>query len=91
MDADKQARSDRIGETVLEKIKTHAEAEADTITLDTELTELGIHSLELTEIIFDIEDEFGIEIEMNTVEAWENLHTVRDIVEAVRDLVEAKS
>ena len=44
---------------------------------DTELTSLGIHSLELTEIIFDLEEAYGIEIEMNTVEAWSNLKTVQ--------------
>ena len=50
--------------------------------IDTELDELGIHSLELTEIVFDLEEAYGIEIEMNTVEAWSKLKNVGDIVEA---------
>lgn len=82
---------DTIGETILEKIRAHAQDDAGEVTLDTPLSDLGIHSLELTEIIFDVEDAFGIEVEMNTAEAWENLSTVRDIVEAVRELVNAKS
>lgn len=83
--------ADAIGDTIIEKIKTHAQMDASAITMDTPLDELGIHSLELTEIIFDIEDEFGIEIQMSTVDAWENLKNVRDIVEAVRKLIENKT
>ncbi|EKF41795.1 acyl carrier protein [Nitratireductor indicus] len=83
--------ADDVGQKILEKIKTHAPEDASNITLDTPLADLGIHSLELTEIIFDVEDEFDIEVEMNTAEAWENLSTVNDIVAAVRELVEAKS
>ena len=86
-----QSENSAISDKILEKIKVHVEGDPDTVTLDTQLSDLGIHSLELTEIIFDIEDEFGIQVEMNTVEAWENLATVRDIVNAVRDLIDAKS
>ena len=82
--------SDAIADTIVSKIKAHASPDAGEVTLETELTRLGIHSLELTEIIFDIEDEFGIEVEMNTVEAWSNLANVRDIVEAVRGLIDRK-
>lgn len=81
---------DKIANKILEKIKAHVEGDPDLVTLDTPLGDLGIHSLELTEIIFDIEDEFDIQVEMNTVEAWENLGTVRDIVEAVRNLINTK-
>lgn len=82
--------SDELAKTVIDKIKAHAAPEAGAITLETELSELGIHSLELTEIVFELEDEFGIDIEMNTVDAWSNLSDVGDIVDAVRGLVETK-
>ena len=42
-------------------------------------------------IIFDLEEAYGIEIEMNTVEAWSNLKTVQDMIEAVRGLIEKKT
>jgi nodulation protein F len=84
-------QNDKIASKVLEKIKTHVEGDPELVTMDTPLGDLGIHSLELTEIIFDVEDEFDIQVDMNTVEAWENLGTVRDIVEAVRNLVNAKA
>lgn len=83
--------TDAIGESILARIRSHAEGDTSGIGFATPLADLGIHSLELTEIIFDLEEEFGIEVEMNTAEAWENLETVQDIVEAVRTLVSAKS
>ena len=83
--------SDTLAATIIGKIKAHAAPDVGEITLETGLTELGIHSLELTEIIFDLEDEFGIEIEMSTVDAWSNLSNVGDIVEAVSGLIEQKA
>jgi nodulation protein F len=83
--------ADKLAEDIISRIKTHASPDAGDISLATELTELGIHSLELTEIIFDIEEEFGIEIDMNTSDAWNNLNNVNDIVEAVRQLVAKKN
>ncbi|WP_309084282.1 acyl carrier protein [Chelativorans sp.] len=89
MQAEQQA--DSIGKTILEKIRGRAEGDPSGISFSTPLDELGIHSLELTELIFDLEDEFGVEVEMNTAQAWEKLGTVQDLVDAVRALVSAKS
>ena len=83
--------ADQLAEDIISKIKAHAEPDGAEIGLDTELTALGIHSLELTEIIFDLEEAYGIEIEMNTVEAWSNLKNVGDMVEAVRVLIDQKT
>jgi nodulation protein F len=83
--------TDKLAREIIEKIKAHADPERGEITTATELTELGIHSLELTEIVFDLEEAYGIEIEMNTVEAWNNLKNVGDIVTAVRALIEKQS
>ncbi len=81
---------DQLAEDVIQKIKAHADPEVGEITVATELSELGIHSLELTEIIFDLEEAYGIEIEMNTAEAWSKLSNVGDIIEAVRGLIAKK-
>ena len=83
--------TDKLAGEVIEKIKSHAEPGGPEITPDTELSSLGIHSLELTEIVFDLEEAYGIEIEMNTVEAWSNLKTVHDMIEAVRGLIAKKA
>lgn len=81
---------DQLAQDVFGKIKAHADPEMGEITAETELKDLGIHSLELTEIIFDLEEAYGIEIEMNTAEAWSKLTNVGDIVQAVRDLIAKK-
>lgn len=91
MGAEGQQSTDAIADTVLAKIRAHVEGDPSQIGLSTSLADLGIHSLELTEIIFDIEEEFGIEVELNTADAWEHLSTVRDIVDAVSQLVDAKA
>ncbi|MFC5387628.1 acyl carrier protein [Aquamicrobium segne] len=83
--------ADQLASEIIDKIKEHAGPGEEEITTGTELTSLGIHSLELTEIIFDLEEQYGIEIEMNTVDAWANLKNVGDMVEAVRDLIAQKS
>ncbi len=83
--------ADKLAQDIIDKIKAHAEPDGGEVTSQTELTALGIHSLELTEIIFDLEEAYGIDIEMNTVEAWGNLKNVGDMVEAVRELIAKKS
>jgi len=82
--------ADTLATEIIDKIKAHADPDVE-ITPETELTALGIHSLELTEIIFDLEEAYGIEIEMNTVEAWSSLKNVRDMVAAVSSLIEKKN
>lgn len=83
--------SDALQERIVGMIGKHAQPQGSQITPATPLGDLGIHSLELAEIIFDLEDEYGIEVEMNTSDAWDNLATVGDIVEAVRDLIRRKA
>jgi nodulation protein F len=83
--------ADQLAQDIIDKIKVHAEPDGGEVTPQTELTALGIHSLELTEIIFDLEEAYGIDIEMNTVEAWSNLKNVGDMVEAVRELIAKKA
>ncbi|RVP08801.1 acyl carrier protein [Sinorhizobium meliloti] len=57
------------------------------LTLATELTSLGVDSLGLADIIWDLEQTYGIRIEMNTAEAWADLQNVGDIVAAIRGLL----
>ena len=83
--------ADQLTTEIIEKIKAHADTAGDEITTSTDLNTLGIHSLELTEIIFDLEEKYGIEIEMNTVDAWSNLKSFGDMVEAVRELIAKKA
>ena len=56
--------AEELASEIIDKIKAQAGSDKE-ISLDTELDELGIHSLELTEIVFDLEEAYGIEIDLN--------------------------
>ena len=77
--------------SIIALIASSGEIEAGEITRDTELAELEIDSLVLTDIVMDIEDQHDIEIDLNTAEAWESLKTVGDIVDMVKKLVADKN
>ncbi|MCY0149019.1 phosphopantetheine-binding protein [Hoeflea sp. G2-23] len=72
-------------------IAAASEMEASEITRETELADLEVDSLALTEIVMDIEDENNIEIDLNTAEAWQSLKTVGDIIAVVEKLVAART
>lgn len=59
----------------------------DKITIDSTFQELGIDSLDGINILFALESEFDINI---PDDAAKEIRTVRDMVEGVRQLVEAK-
>lgn len=79
-------KNEEIFETTRRIIAERAELDPVSITPQTVLADLDIHSLDLTEIIFDIEETFNIEIELDTVAAWEKLKVVDDIVAVVAGL-----
>ncbi|MBA1139486.1 MULTISPECIES: acyl carrier protein [Mesorhizobium] len=60
---------------------------AGDITTATELTALGIDSLGLADVLWDLEQAYGIKIEMNSAEAWSDLQNVGDMVKAMRALL----
>ncbi len=60
---------------------------AETITLDSTFEELKIDSLDGINIVFAIENEFGISI---PDEGVQNLHSVRETVEGVAKLIQQK-
>ena len=84
--------TDPLADDIVKRISVIAQPDdGQPVSLKSSLSSLGIQSLELTEIIFDIEENYGIEVEMNTVDAWSKLKNVGDIVAAVRRLLEAKT
>jgi nodulation protein F len=72
-------------------IASQSGLEAGKITRDTEFEDVGIGSLELTEIVMDLEDLFDIQIDLNAAEAWDSLKNVGDVVDALDKLVSARS
>ena len=80
--------ADAIFDETVRIIADKAERDPTELTAETELSTLDIQSLELAEVIFDLEDQFDIEIELNAADAWEKLKTVGDVCTAVRQLAE---
>lgn len=83
--------SDTLLSDTIALIAGYSELDANEIGPDTELDELGIHSLELTEIIMELEEKYDVDIDINTVEAWSSLRTIRDVADKVGSIVKAKS
>lgn len=53
------------------------------LTLDAELEALGIDSLGVAELLFNVEDEFGITLSPDAVQ----LHTLGDVVRFIDELI----
>jgi len=65
---------EKVRELIAEKIN----CEPGSITEETKFADLGIDSLDVTELVMSIEDEFNIELEIN-----ESMVTVADLIKAV--------
>lgn len=62
-------------EKVAKILADYKDMDVSEITMDSSFTDLKLDSLDTVEIIMNLEDEFGVSIEMS-----EDLKTVRDIV-----------
>jgi nodulation protein F len=72
-------------------IAGYSELDANEIGPETELDELGIHSLELTEIIMELEEKYDVDIDISTVEAWSSLRTIQDVANKVGGIIRARA
>ncbi|WP_394890318.1 phosphopantetheine-binding protein [Mesorhizobium sp. AaZ16] len=88
--------ADQLTTEIIAIIKKRIEAESGEgttasmvgeITTETEMTELGIDSLGLADVLWDLEQAYDIKIEMNTAEAWSGVQNVGGMVEAMRGLL----
>ena len=71
----------RDGQTVLEEVHRIAKERSRGITLDSDITELGLDSLERMEILASLEDKFGGQFPESILP---DLLTAREVVDAVR-------
>jgi len=79
--------ADELGIRVIQVIARSQRIPVESITLDSTFEELKIDSLDGINIVFELEKEFNIEI---PDEGVQNLRSVRETVDGVRQLVEAK-
>ncbi len=68
--------TEKIKELLVEKLECDASKIAD----GTILTDLGIDSLDITELVMDLESEFDVEIELS-----DNIKTVSDLAKAIQE------
>jgi len=68
-------------EKLLEMIRNVCASDVE-VTRDTNLTfDLGLKSIDLLELVTDVEDEFGIEV---SDEAVESIHTVGELMDYIQ-------
>ena len=61
------------------------------IQLADNLQQLGLESIDALEMIFDLEEKFGIQIPYNANSAATDFSTVKDVVKAIQGLVDQKT
>lgn len=75
-------RQNRNGARMLEKlqkaIREHAEDDSIVITEETTFEELAFDSLEIMEFVMNLEDEFGVSIQVN-----DSLKTIGDLIKVL--------
>jgi len=71
---------------VFEKIKAvlkdHTDIDVSTVTLDTPFSELGVDSLDTVEMVMELEEELGCELELE-----EKLNTVGELVKFIESKI----
>ena len=75
-----------IDDALTRLIATQARVDPSLVVPEAVLSELGVTSLNLVEIITTIEDEYDVTIPVDAVEAWNNYKTVADLLELARSL-----
>lgn len=73
--------------TLLEIIKEHAVGLVGEPTRDTLITDLGIDSFSIVEIIYEVEEKLSIDVPFNANEnPLGNMKSVGDLIDAIKDL-----
>ena len=76
-----------IEQTLKQSIARQKMISIENIMLDSSLADLGISSLDSISLVFDIEDKFDVEVPNAELK---RVRTIRDIVEGVDALIQAK-
>ncbi len=72
--------ADEITEVLTALIAKQALVDPALITPESVLSDLGVTSLGLIEVIMEIEDTYGLTIQVDAVDAWNKYKTVGDLI-----------
>jgi acyl carrier protein len=61
------------------------------LAMEDRLADLGIDSLGLVELIFDLEEEFNIQIPYNANDKEPEFETVGEVIAAIKNLIDKKA
>ena len=75
-----------IEDVLREIIAKQAHLDPSAITPESVLSEIGVTSLDLVEIIMTVEDKYDVTIPVDAVEAWNNYKTVANLIELGQSL-----
>ncbi|NOX96097.1 MAG: acyl carrier protein [Alphaproteobacteria bacterium] len=74
--------------TILEIIKEHAVGLTGEVTRATEISDLGIDSFSIVEIIYEVEEKLSVEVPFNANEnPFGEMKTVGDLIDALQNLI----
>lgn len=82
--------SEEINNVILDVLAKHTQIDREKVSLETRLNSVGVDSLMMVEIIFDLEERFDISIPDPEFVGQQNkqFETVADVVRVVKDLIE---
>lgn len=84
------AAQDEIETTLLEIFRTHLKTEGTGWDANTTMAEAQVDSFDLVELVFEIEDRFGIEVSFNANSGETGTLTVGHVAEMIRAGLAAK-
>ena len=78
-------------------IKLHQEvvkitgSDIEKINYQTDLSEIGLDSLNLLELLFQIENQYGVKVELENTDATQSIKTVADLKNLIDTALTAKA
>ena len=76
---------------VIALIQKKLPVEAQALSRTDRLKDLGIDSLSVVELIFDLEEKFNIQIPYNANDSQPDFETVGEVVDAIKNVIGKKS
>jgi acyl carrier protein len=80
-----QAHAETIVADLLDIIRRHTKSTGPDWTAATTLEDVGIDSFDLVELIFEVEDKYGVSINFNANRTTDDFKTVGDVARVIQD------